>query len=90
MATRKSPRPAAPSHYRACVTNVYDSDTCTVDIDLGLSITLQKQKIPLHRIDTRELRGRSKQRGRATRDFLRGEILGKDILLQTIKDRKGK
>lgn len=90
MATRKSPRPAAPFHYRACVTSVYDGDTCTVDIDLGLSITLHAQKIRLHRIDTPELRGRSKRRGRAARDFLRGEILGKEILLQTIKDRKGK
>jgi micrococcal nuclease len=90
MARRKSPRPAPPFHYRATVTSVYDGDTCTVDIDLGLSITLHKQKIRLARINAPELRGRSHRRGRAARDFLRGEILEREILLQTIKDKKGK
>ncbi|MBC8326084.1 MAG: thermonuclease family protein [Verrucomicrobia subdivision 3 bacterium] len=90
MATRKSPRPAAPFHYRATVSSVYDGDTCTVNIDLGLSVTLHQQKIRLHRINAPELRGRSHRRGRAARDFLRGEIMGHEILLQTIKDKKGK
>jgi len=90
MLQQRSPRPAPPFHYRAIVTSVYDGDTCTVDIDLGLSITLHKQKIRLHRINAPELRGRSKRRGRAARDFLRGVIQEKEVLLQTIKDRKGK
>jgi len=51
---------------------------------------LHKQKIRLHRINAPELRGRSKRRGRAARDFLRGVIQEKEVLLQTIKDRKGK
>jgi micrococcal nuclease len=90
MPKRRSPRPAPPFHYRATVTSVYDGDTCTVDLDLGLSITLHEQKIRLARINAPELRGRSKKRGRAARDFLRGIIQEKEILLQTIKDRKGK
>lgn len=90
MPQRKSPRPAARFHYRATVTGVYDGDTCTVDIDLGLSVTMHGQKIRLARIDAPELRGRRQRRGRAARDFLRAEILGQEILLQTIKDRKGK
>ena len=90
MAKRRSPRPAPPFHYRATVTSVYDGDTCTVDLDLGLSITLHKQKIRLNRINAPELRGRSQRRGRAARDFLRGVIQEKEVLLQTIKDRKGK
>ncbi len=90
MAKRRSPRPAPPFHYRAIVTSVYDGDTCTVDLDLGLSITLHKQKIRLNRINAPELRGRSQRRGRAARDFLRGVIQEKEVLLQTIKDRKGK
>ena len=90
MAKRHSPRPAPPYHYRATVTSVYDGDTCTVDLDLGLSITLHKQKICLNRINAPELRGRSQRRGRAARDFLRGVIQEKEVLLQTIKDRKGK
>jgi micrococcal nuclease len=79
-----------PYHYRATVTSVYDGDTCTVDLDLGLSITLHKQKIRLNRINAPELRGRSQRRGRAARDFLRSVIQEKEVLLQTIKDRKGK
>ena len=90
MPQRKSPRPAARFHDRATVTGVYDGDTCTVDIDLGLSVTLHGQKIRLARIDAPELRGRSQRRGRSARDFLRAEILGQEILLQTVKDRKGK
>ena len=86
----KSPRPAPPFHYRATVTSVYDGDTCTVELDLGLSIALHKQKIRLARINAPELRGRSHRRGRTARDFLRGVILEKEILLQTIKDKKGK
>ena len=61
-----------------------------MDIDLGLSVTLHGQKIRLARIDAPELRGRSQRRGRSARDFLRAEILGQEILLQTVKDRKGK
>jgi len=79
-----------PYHYLATVISVYDGDTCTVDLDLGLSITLHKQKIRLNRINAPELRGRSQRRGRAALDFLRGVIQEKEVLLQTIKDRKGK
>ena len=75
-----------PRHRHQCVYG----DTCTVDLDLGLSITLHKQKIRLNRINAPELRGRSQRRGRAARDFLRGVIQKKEVLLQTIKDRKGK
>ncbi len=80
MAKRRSPRPAPSYHYRATVTSVYDGDTCTVDLDLGLSITLHKQKIRLNRINVPELRGHSQRRGRAARDFLRGVIQEKEVL----------
>jgi micrococcal nuclease len=79
-----------PFHYRATVTSVYDGDTCTVDLDLGLSITLHKQKIRLNRINAPELRGRS-QRG-AVLPVISCVVSSKEkeVLLQTIKDRKGK
>ena len=75
MAKRRSPRPAPPFHYRATVTSVYDGDTCTVDLDLGLSITLHKQKIRLHRINAPELRGRSKRRAGAAEAVCDGTLL---------------
>jgi len=38
-------------HYKAIVTSVYDGDTCTVDIDLGLSAWIRGEKLRLNRIN---------------------------------------
>ncbi len=77
-------------HYRALVTRVYDGDTCTVDIDLGLGVWVRGEKIRLARINAPELRGEERPQGLLARDFLRGQIEQREIILQTIKDRKGK
>ena len=77
-------------HYNAVVTAVYDGDTCTVDIDLGLHTWLRGEKIRLSRINAPELKGKERPKGLISRDFLRGQILNKTILLETIKDKKGK
>lgn len=74
-------------HYKAHVTDVYDGDTCTVDIDLGLHLTVKGEKVRLHRINAPELKGSEKEKGIKARDFLREQILDKDIMLETIKDR---
>jgi micrococcal nuclease len=76
--------------YKARVTKVYDGDTCTVDIDLGLHIWTNGEKIRLYRINAPEIRGSERPEGLKSRDFLRSLILDKDIILQTIKDTKGK
>lgn len=77
-------------HYRAKVVEVYDGDTCTVDIDLGLSTWVRGEKIRLARINAPELKGADKPKGEKSRDFLRSLVLGKDVLLQTIKDEREK
>ncbi|MCH8011825.1 MAG: thermonuclease family protein [Candidatus Marinimicrobia bacterium] len=77
-------------HYRAIVVSVYDGDACTVDIDLGLNIWSRGEKIRLIRINAPELRGKERPRGLTSRDYLRELILDKPIILQTIKDKKGK
>ncbi|OQX95887.1 nuclease [candidate division KSB1 bacterium 4572_119] len=77
-------------HYRAYVTEVYDGDTCTVNIDLGLHVWQMDEKIRLARIDAPELRGEERPQGLVSRDFLRDLILDKNIILETIKDKKGK
>jgi micrococcal nuclease len=77
-------------HYRAKVTEVYDGDTCTVDIDLGLATWVRGEKVRLNRINAPELRGADKAKGEQARDFLRGLVLNKDVLLQTIKDEREK
>lgn len=77
-------------HYRARVVDVYDGDTCRVDIDLGLNTWIKNEPIRLYRIDAPELRGDERERGLLARDYLRELVLDKNIYLQTIKDRKGK
>ena len=77
-------------HYRATVQSVYDGDTCTVDIDLGLSTWVHSEKLRLYRINAPEVRGAEREEGLRSRDFLRELIDGKAIVVQTIKDRKGK
>ena len=77
-------------HYRATVTDVYDGDTCTVDIDLGLSTWVRGEKLRLYRINAPELRGVERPEGLKSRDFLREQILGHQVIIQTIKDRREK
>jgi len=77
-------------HYRALVTEVYDGDTCTVDIDLGLYTWLKTQKLRLHRINAPEMRGADKAAGTVSRDYLRSLILNQPIVLESIKDNTEK
>ncbi|NOZ03215.1 MAG: nuclease [FCB group bacterium] len=77
-------------HYRAVVVSVYDGDTCRVDLDLGFGIWKKNEKIRLARINAPEIRGGDRERGLAARDYLRSLVLDKEIILETIKDRKGK
>ena len=76
--------------YKAIVTSVYDGDTCTVDIDLGLHTWVRGEKIRLMRIDAPEVRGKSRTKGLRSRDYLRDLILDKEIIIGTFKDKKGK
>ncbi len=77
-------------HYRASVIEVHDGDTCTLDIDLGMSCWRRHEKVRLARIDAPELTGASAARGRRARELLKKLVLGKAVLLQTIKDRREK
>jgi micrococcal nuclease len=77
-------------HYRAMVVYIYDGDTCTVDIDLGLNTWVRGEKLRLYRINAPELRGAERPEGLKSRDFLREQIDGEKVVIQTIKDKKGK
>ncbi len=77
-------------HYTAQVRSVYDGDTCRVDIDLGLGIWLRNEKLRLARINAPEMTGDAKPLGTLARDALRGRIDGKEIIIETIKDKRGK
>jgi len=77
-------------HYRGIVTKVYDGDTITVDVDLGFHVSLKGEKFRLYRINTPEVRGPEKDQGIISRDWLRDRILDKEVMLVTVKDKKGK
>ena len=76
--------------YKAIVTTVYDGDIWTVDIDLGLHTWVRKEKIRLYEINAPEIRGIERPKGLKSRNFLKGQILRKEITIETIKDKKGK
>lgn len=77
-------------HYDALVTDVYDGDTITVDVDLGFGIWMKEQKLRLYGIDTPEVRGEEREEGLIARDYLRDRILGSWVFIKTLKDKKGK
>ena len=76
--------------YRALCVKVYDGDTITCDIDLGFYITLRKQTIRLLSIDTPEIRGDERPEGLIAKDWLAEQILNKEVVLHTLKDKRGK
>jgi len=77
-------------HYRGFVDKVYDGDTITVTLDLGFHVSLKKEKIRLYRINAPEVRGDVRKDRLISRDWLGERILGKEVVLVTTKDKKGK
>jgi len=75
--------------YKAKVISVYDGDTVTLEIDLGMHIKVQV-KGRLLGIDTPELRGKERVDGLKARDYVRELILDQDIYVKTKKDKTGK
>jgi len=64
------------------VTDVYDGDTFTGDIDLGLGLILVKQKFRLEGINTPEVTGATKEEGFVERDKLRQQITNCNIIVK--------
>ncbi len=77
-------------YYQSKIISVYDGDTVRADIDLGLSTWVKNEKLRLARINAPELRGDEREAGMAARDFLREHVLEQDIIIETMKDKKGK
>jgi endonuclease YncB( thermonuclease family) len=82
-------------YYRAEVQSVYDGDTCTLNIDLGLGTWQHHEKIRLARINTPELRGDERPEGLLARGFVRARLMpndepGAEVWISTQKDKKGK
>jgi micrococcal nuclease len=82
-------------HYVADVVSVYDGDTIRVSLDLGFGLTWEGStkkglSLRLYGINTPEVRGDERDHGLMVRDKLRDKILGKKIIVNTIKDKTGK
>lgn len=75
--------------YSAVILDVYDGDTVTAEVDLGFSVKM-KMKIRLAEIDTPEIRGEERPAGLIVRDYVRELLLGKEVMIETIKDKTGK
>ena len=72
--------------YKAIVTDVFDGDTLTVDVDLGFNIILKSIKVRLVGIDTAEIRTKNKEqkaKACAARDMLRSLCLQKQVLFKS-------
>ena len=76
--------------YKAIVKSVHDGDTFTADIDLGFGVWLKGQNIRLFGINAPEVRGEFRSLGFTSRDRLSQLTINKEILLETIKDKKEK
>ena len=87
-------------HYKAIITDIYDADTVTADIDLGCGVWIKGEKLRLFGINAPEMRGPEKKQGTISRDWLREEIWETDVsneriydnpvIIKTIKDKTGK
>ena len=77
-------------HYKAKVRSVYDGDTLRADIDLGMSVVFTNETVRLYGLNAPEVRGPERPKGLKSRDFLREQIGKKDVIIETVKDKKGK
>ena len=80
--------------YKATVVRVVDGDTVDLEIDLGMNVFV-KERVRLARINTPETYGVKKdseeyKAGMKAKERLEELILGKEIALETVKDKKGK
>ena len=80
--------------YRSTLVKIIDGATIDVDLDLGFSVVLKKQRVRLYGINTPESRTRDleeKQYGLAAKERLR-ELLesAKAILVKTEIDKKAR
>ena len=64
------------------------NDRDLIDLDLGFHVWKRGEKIRLAYIDAPELKGDHAVEGKSAGDFLRGLVLNKKVIIQTIKNIK--
>lgn len=76
-------------HYPAKVKRVVDGDTVDLLVDLGFNVMIS-ERFRLYGLNAPEVRGKERKDGLASAAILRGWCKGKDIIVETLKDKKGK
>ena len=77
--------------YPATVTSVYDGDTITAHLELGLDVVAVNQKLRLYGINAPEMRGDEKAAGTVARDWLRKQIYSdpQNVSIRVVEDKRG-
>ena len=75
--------------YQATITRVIDGDTVVADIDLGFHTWRRDVYLRLARVNAPEPKGSTRQAGLAAGMWLRDKIEGKEIIIRTVKDKRG-
>ena len=75
--------------YKAKILDVYDGDTATAVVDLGMRITTTI-KLRFAGIDAPEIRSEEKESAIKSRDRVRELILDKEVIIKTYKDKQEK
>jgi micrococcal nuclease len=77
--------------YKARVVSVYDADTVTLDIDLGLNTWRLGESVRLFGVNAPEVRGEQRQAGLLSRDWLRHRLPPfTEVRIRTHRDKTGK
>ena len=77
-------------NYNAKLLRVVDGDTIDFMTDLGFGV-FKKIRVRLHDIDTWEMRGENKEKGKAAKVFVEQFLSNqKNITIKTFKDKTGK
>lgn len=82
--------------YHAVITDVYDADTVTANIDLGFKSGLRGMKLRLYGINAPEIRlsngvtQEEKDTGLKAKAWLADRILDRQVFIRTHKDSVGK
>ena len=77
-------------YYEARVVDVYDGDTVTLNIRLGFYHEFVEQRFRLASIQAPELREPTLKQAPMSRDYLRSMVLGKRVMVKTVKNRRGR
>jgi micrococcal nuclease len=76
--------------YRAEITRVIDGDTVVADIDLGFHTWRRDEHLRLWGINAPEIHGKEKAAGEKSKDALSARVLGKQLIICTLKDKQEK